>query len=60
MTSLYGRSRTNKIEPYFAGILNTLNDTWDSEKYKKLSMPVIEAIDERESYNQIKSKIYAY
>ena len=55
-----GRSRTNKIEPYFADILNSLNEAWDTERYKKISVPVIEAIDRGEFSNQIKSKMYAY
>lgn len=55
-----GRSRSNNIEPYFSSLLNTLNDTWDTARYIKLSAPIIEAIDENESSNQIKSEIYAY
>jgi|GEM_PF-4391094 len=58
--SNHGRSRTNNIEPYFASLLNTLNEVWDTAKYIKLTAPVIEAIDEDESANQIKGKIYAY
>lgn len=55
-----GRSKANNVEPIFAGILNTLNETWDTVKYERNTAPVMATIDDSESANQISGKIYTY
>jgi len=57
---LCGRSKANNVEPIFAGILNTLNETWDTVKYERNTAPVMATIDDSESANQISGKIYTY
>jgi hypothetical protein len=55
-----GRSKANNFEPYILSLLYTLNKIWDTTKYEKETAPIVAAIDELESPNQIKGKIYAY
>lgn len=55
-----GRSKANNFEPYIISLLHALNKMWDSTSYEKETAPIVAALDDFESSNQIKGKIYAY
>lgn len=55
-----GRPKANNFELHLESILFALNQSWDSSNYEKNTAPLIALIDEKESSNQIKGKIYAY
>lgn len=55
-----GRPKANNFEPTFIGLLHILNKSWDTAMYEKETAPIVASINEYESSNQIKGKIYAY
>lgn len=58
--TFHGRPKANNFEPHLENILLALNQSWDSSNYEKDTAPIVALIDEKESSNQIKGKIYAY
>jgi hypothetical protein len=56
----HGRSKANNFEPYIISLLHTLKRIWDTASYEKETAPIVAGIDEYESSNQIKGKLYAY
>ena len=55
-----GRPKANIFEPHLENILFALNQSWNSSNYEKDTAPIVTLIDEKESSNQIRGKIYAY
>jgi hypothetical protein len=56
----HGRSKANNFEPYIISLLHALNKMWDSAQYAKETAPIIAALDDNETSNQMKGNIYAY
>lgn len=58
--ALFGRPKAITFEPHFHNLLHALSQAWNASTYEKETAPIVATIDEYESANQIKGKIYAY